>query len=305
MINYVIKKTLEKTDSATISNCKEPFVASISKNEWAVSKELYGFLMDTDIDFSELNTTKVNFNGNSLTGTFSIPDREKIKTDEAFFGFAINKKGIVFIDDSGFTETILSSMAESRKHKISSIEKFIYDFLDKLTCNDIRYLEKYEFELDEMEEILVNKKRVSSLRISEIRGELRKYVVHYDQLMDLMEDFMENEDQIFKNENLRYFRSFDNRLARLRANVEGINDHTLEVRDLRKEMIDIKQNRITTVLTVVTTIFMPLTLITGWYGMNFRYMPELEWHYSYPILIVFCLVLVVSLLIFFKKKKWL
>ena len=60
-----------------------------------------------------------------------------------------------------------------------------------------------------------------------------------------------------------------------------------------------------TVLTVVTTIFMPLTLIVGWYGMNFRYMPELENRWSYPIVIVVSILIVIGSLLFFKKKKWL
>jgi magnesium transporter len=59
-----------------------------------------------------------------------------------------------------------------------------------------------------------------------------------------------------------------------------------------------------TVLTVVTSIFLPLTLIAGWYGMNFRYMPELEWPYSYPVVIVVSIIIVVVCLVWFKRKKW-
>ena len=79
----------------------------------------------------------------------------------------------------------------------------------------------------------------------------------------------------------------------------------MQIRDLYKAHLDVKQNRIMTVLTVVTTIFMPLTLIVGWYGMNFRYMPELEWHWGYPVIIIASVVIVVASLLFFKKKKWL
>ena len=57
------------------------------------------------------------------------------------------------------------------------------------------------------------------------------------------------------------------------------------------------------ILTVVTTIFMPLTLITGWFGMNFRYMPELESPWAYPIVIVISVVIIVASLIYFRKKK--
>ena len=60
-----------------------------------------------------------------------------------------------------------------------------------------------------------------------------------------------------------------------------------------------------TLLTVVTTIFMPLTLIAGWYGMNFVNMPELHWPYGYPVIIVVSLMIVAGALLYFKKKKWL
>ena len=67
----------------------------------------------------------------------------------------------------------------------------------------------------------------------------------------------------------------------------------------------IRQNRIMALLTVISSIFMPLTLIAGWYGMNFRYMPELEYRVSYPMVLVICIVIVVVSLWWFRKQKWL
>ena len=62
--------------------------------------------------------------------------------------------------------------------------------------------------------------------------------------------------------------------------------------------------RIMTVLTVITSIFLPLTLIAGWYGMNFKYMPELEWRFSYPVVIIVSIAIVAACLTWFKRKKW-
>ena len=59
-----------------------------------------------------------------------------------------------------------------------------------------------------------------------------------------------------------------------------------------------------TILTVVSTIFMPLTLIVGWYGMNFKYMPELDIPIAYPIVLIVSVLIVVISIIFFKKKKF-
>ena len=68
--------------------------------------------------------------------------------------------------------------------------------------------------------------------------------------------------------------------------------------------IDIRQNRIMKILTIVTTIFLPLTLVAGWYGMNFSNMPELSWKYGYPAVIVISLVIVMICLWTMKKKKF-
>ncbi len=78
----------------------------------------------------------------------------------------------------------------------------------------------------------------------------------------------------------------------------------MQLRDLIQSQLDVRQNRIMTMLTVVTSIFLPLTLIAGWYGMNFRYMPELEWRYSYPTVIAVSLAIVIVCLFWFKRKKW-
>ena len=96
-----------------------------------------------------------------------------------------------------------------------------------------------------------------------------------------------------------------NLLARRRDFAVSLRDYTMQVRDLHNAQLEVSQNRIMTLLTVVTTIFMPLTLIAGWYGMNFRYMPELEWRFGYPLVIAVSAAVVVFCLILFKKKKWL
>lgn len=77
------------------------------------------------------------------------------------------------------------------------------------------------------------------------------------------------------------------------------------MRELFQAEIDIWQNRIMKILTIVTTIFLPLSLVAGWYGMNFAYMPELSWKYGYPaVIVVSALVILICLWIMKKEKFW-
>ena len=106
-------------------------------------------------------------------------------------------------------------------------------------------------------------------------------------------------------DNLRYFHLFASRVANLRDMASFVRDYAVQLREYYESQMDLRQNRIMTILTVITSIFMPLTLITGWYGMNFRYMPELNMPWAYPAVLGLCVVIVVICLIVFRKKKWL
>ena len=126
-----------------------------------------------------------------------------------------------------------------------------------------------------------------------------------EQIIDMTQELEENENGFFSEENLRYIHLFMNLMARRHDSAISLRDYTMQVRDLHNAQLEVRQNRIMTLLTVVTTIFMPLTLIAGWYGMNFRYMPELEWRAGYPAVIAVSVAVVIFCLILFKKNKWL
>ena len=101
--------------------------------------------------------------------------------------------------------------------------------------------------------------------------------------------------------------------------LRDVYDHTIQVidtietfRDMISGMLDIylssvsnRMNEVMKVLTIIATIFIPLTLIAGLYGMNFKYMPELEWRWGYPLVWLVMLTVAVLMLLYFRRKKWL
>ena len=303
---YLIDQTLKEAKRDELKNCDRQYVAVLSFEEWKNERESFEYGIDIEPELSEIYTTKAEVNYDSLTGSFSIPHRDDLSAEDSKFAFVLDEKGIVFIDDSGKASELIESIIKVKKWKFPSLERFIYDFLDQIVIDDLRLMEKYERELDRMEKkMMEGDDDFPSVRLNDIRSDIRDLRIHYEQLMDLGQELEENENNFFKLENLRYFRLFLNRMARLHDTSTSLREYTMQLRDQYKAHLDIKQNRIMTVLTVVTTIFMPLTLIVGWYGMNFRYMPELEWKWGYPVIIAVSLIIAVSSLLFFKKKKWL
>lgn len=82
-----------------------------------------------------------------------------------------------------------------------------------------------------------------------------------------------------------------------------LREYAMQVQDVYQSEIAIHQNDIMKLLAVVTTIVLPLTLVAGWYGMNFYNMPELKFQYGYPIVAGISIVIVIASLWIFKKEK--
>ena len=302
---YLIRETLERCDAGAVTDSGAPYVAILTPEEWRKDRDIFSMGIDMESETADAITTRAVVNYDSLTGSIAIPSVGEGAHLSGSFSFALDEKGVVFIDGSGLAEKIAKAVAVSKRWRIPSLERFLYDFLEQIIAPDLPRLEEFEHSLERMEsEILSGDTETVLPRLNDMRGDLLDLNLHYGQLMDLSQELEENENGFFAEENLRYFRLLTARAERLRNMVGSLRDYTVQLRDLIQTRIDVKQNRIITLLTVVTTIFTPLTLLTGWYGMNFKYMPELEYRGSYPIVILISLSIAIGCLIYFKKKKW-
>ena len=301
---YVISDTLKEAEPGSGLQ----YAAVLSSAEWPSMRESFNMGIDIEPDIAKPTSTKAEVNYDSLTGSFYIPNRSDLseRDSASWFAFALDEKGVVFIDDSGAAQSIIDEIRKSKKWALPSLERFLYDFLEQIVRSDRKLLEQYEDELDDIEnDIVRDRDEITTERANDIRGEIRALRIHYEQLLDFAQELEENENDFFKEENLRYFRLFLNRVERLRSSAIAIGDHAHQINEMYRAQLDVKQNRIMTILTVITSIFMPLTLITGWYGMNFKYMPELNMKWSYPLVLLVCVSIIVGCILWFKKKKWL
>ncbi len=184
-------------------------------------------------------------------------------------------------------------------------EHFLYYFLDCFTLDDRIILENMEFHMSELE-MQMMKERINPGFINDIlqwKRELMYIWNYYEQLIDLGEVLRDNENDMFPEENTKKFAIFTDRIRRLNENVNHLKEYTVQLRETHDAMLDYNLNNIMKFFTVITTIFLPLTLIVGWYGMNFEYMPELHWRYGYLAVVIFSALVVVFLVVAFKRHK--
>ena len=139
--------------------------------------------------------------------------------------------------------------------------------------------------------------------INPIRKELLVLRSYYDELRDMGKELEQDENDLFEKKQRKYFGTIFDRADRLMNRTVYFLEYAQQVRDAYQSQIDAKQNSNMAFLTAISTIFFPLTLITGWYGMNFENMPELK--NGYPWIILLSIVVVIICIIIFKRKKML
>ena len=131
MTFYQINENLTEC-SADEAGRSGQFVAVLSSAEWHNKMDAFDMGIELDIDLNNILTTKAEVNYDSLTGSFCIPDRNDLSAPGAGFAFALDEKGVVFIDDGDTAGRIIERIRKTKKWKLPYLESFLYDFLQKM-----------------------------------------------------------------------------------------------------------------------------------------------------------------------------
>ncbi len=182
--------------------------------------------------------------------------------------------------------------------------RLISAFFEKVTIEDPVALEKIENEIYALEDGLISSKKINYVnKIISLRKKLMVFKQYYEQLLNILDGLQENENNLLSNRSLRHFKIFSGKVERLYHSVLHMRDYVTQVREAYQAQVDINLNTTMKIFTVITAIFLPLTLIVGWYGMNFQ-IPEFHWAFGYPMVIILSIAVVVFCLIYFKKHNW-
>ena len=186
------------------------------------------------------------------------------------------------------------------------LDFILYSIIDVMVVHYLPVLESIEDQLDETEDQIFSNPKPDLLRhiLALKRTVLRLKKTVFPQ-REVINHLARNEYEFVQTRTQAYFRDVYDHLYRMAEMTESFRDMSTATVEAYLSTVSNRMNEIMKVLTTITTIFMPLTVITGIYGMNFHHMPELEWRYGYFVVLGIMVAVVLSLLTYFKKKRWL
>ncbi len=189
-----------------------------------------------------------------------------------------------------------------RKQKIDYL---CYELIDAIVDGYFGILEDLGDKIELLEEsILVHPEQDPLRELHNVRNDLLNVRRSVWPLRDVINNIQREDDTFFSKGTQLYLRDLYDHTVQELETVETYRELLSALQDIYLSSISNRMNEIMKVLTIITTIFIPLSFIAGLYGMNFKYMPELEWRYGYPVIVMVMLIITYAMIRIFIKKKW-
>ena len=204
-------------------------------------------------------------------------------------------------------EAVRERIRKGRFHiRKSGPDYLAYALLDAVVDHYFSILEKMGERIEDLEERLHQQATPEILKaISDLKRELIYFRKQVWPVREVLSTWQKAESSIVQEANKIFIRDVYDHTIQVIDTIESLRDIISGLMDLYLSTVSNKMNEVMKVLTIMATTFIPLTFVAGIYGMNFKYMPELEWKWSYPVLWVLLIVIFSGMMFYFKRKKWL
>jgi magnesium transporter len=181
-----------------------------------------------------------------------------------------------------------------------------YALIDAIVDNYFIVLEKIAEEVESLEEEVVTEPTPETVHtINHLKRELIFLRKSVWPLRELIGGLERGESSLIEKKTTIFLRDVYDHTVQVIDTVETLRDMVSGMLDVYLSSISNRMNEVMKVLTIIATIFIPTTFIAGIYGMNFEFMPELKWRWSYPVVWAVMIAMGASMLFYFRKKKWL
>ncbi len=193
------------------------------------------------------------------------------------------------------------------KIRTMGADYLMYSLMDAVVDNYLTVVEVYGDRIEELEDAIFNETSdVSGVpgNIQLLKRDILKIRRSVVPLREVINRLDKLENPIITEKTGSYIRDLYDHIVSVNESIDLYREMIWSLMDMYMSIISNKMNEVMKVLTIIATIFIPLTFIAGIYGMNFDNMPELHYEYGYFILLIVMAVIFVLMLLYFKKKKW-
>jgi magnesium transporter len=203
-------------------------------------------------------------------------------------------------------DKVLSLMAGDPDLAAEGPERVLYELMDAAVDDYFLIVDGFSDEVDELEDVMFNEptskdvKRLFTLKRKML--ELRKIAAPEREVVNSV---LRREQSFVSAENIGYYEDLYDHLVRIIDLIDTLHDVASGAMQIYQATISNNLNSIMKTLTIIATIAMPLSVIAGIYGMNFKYMPELYWHYGYFYILGLMILITGGMLYWFWRRKWL
>jgi len=202
--------------------------------------------------------------------------------------------------------SVLDRVRKDGRPMRKGVDFLAHDLIDALVDNIMPTIEEMDEKSDQLEaEVLREPKRETLLSIMQLKRSILALTRVIMPQREIVNGLSRGDYPFISERAQVYYRNIHDHLVRIEMLTLGLRDLTESVLSTYLSSVSNRMNEVMKVLTLIATIFIPLTFIAGIYGMNFAYMPELEWRYGYFIILIVMAVVGVCLAVYFRRRKWL
>lgn len=214
---------------------------------------------------------------------------------------------ITFQEEAGDPfEPVRERIRKKAKINAKGPDYLVYAILDMVVDTYFHVNERMGEWIEDLERQILNKpNRRRPFEISDLKRDALFLRRNIWPVREVIHSLQRNEDGIISSDNRFYFNDLYDHVIQNIDNLENYRDMTANLMELYLSNISQKMNEVMKTLTIIATIFIPITFITSWYGMNFKYMPELNTRYGYPTILAIIVCITIGMLYYFKRKDWL
>ncbi len=237
---------------------------------------------------------------------YSNESKSDIETEQVSL---ILKKGFVlsFQERKGDVFDVIRERMKNGKGRIRRMgtDYLVYALMDAVVDNYFVVMENLGEEIEALEDEIIQKPDPkTSANIHDLRRKVILLRRSIWPLREVINGLVHSESDLIKKQTKLFIRDLYDHTIQIIETLETFRDILSGMLDIYLSSASNRMNEVMKVLTIIATLFIPLSFLAGIYGMNFKYMPELEWKWAYPVLWGVMIVVVIMFLIYFKRKKW-